>query len=237
MPARSGWSRLRDAHTSAGIRARGEVGAHAQPRCLASMLAALRRRGGRWLHLQSLQPPTSHTAPCLTPGSPGKPYSVTERNDEQEKSANPSHAGFNRLIASLLVGIEYAIVISVLIVGGIVLVRSMVTFITHWHEFPTSIVGAVDGILAVIIIIDIAHTVFDHVRSWAFSIRPFLVIGVLAGVRDILSASARLSLDSNLSGTNLIDTLIALGVAVGVVLALLFGLLILHHSGHRDRAE
>lgn len=166
----------------------------------------------------------------------GSLQAVTDEPDPATR-LNPSHGGANRLITAGLAGVEYAIVVSVLVVAAIVLVRSMITFIAHWHDFPASVIGAVDGILAVIIILDIAHTVFDHVRSWAFSIRPFLVIGILAGVRDILDASARLSLDSHLSSADLQNILIALGVGVGVVLGLLFGLLVLHHSGHRDETE
>jgi len=68
-------------------------------------------------------------------------------------------------------------------------------------------------------------------------VRPFLVIGILAGVRDILSASARLTLSGTLSKAEFNDTLIALGVGVGVVVFLLFGLVLLRFSGHTDEGE
>jgi hypothetical protein len=61
-------------------------------------------------------------------------------------------------------------------------------------------------------------------------VRPFLVIGILAGVRDILSASAHLTLSSSLAQADFNDTLISLGVGVGVVVFLLLGLLILRFS-------
>jgi len=57
-------------------------------------------------------------------------------------------------------------------------------------------------------------------RTSVFPVRPFLVIGILAGVRDILSASARLTLSGTLSKAEFNDTLIALGVGVGVVVFL-----------------
>jgi uncharacterized membrane protein (DUF373 family) len=132
--------------------------------------------------------------------------------------------------------IEYAIVISLLLVAGIVLVRTVVSFLSHWSTFPQTVVAAIDGILVVIILLDIAHTVFGHLRSSVFPVRPFLVIGILAGVRDILSASAHLTLTS-LSTVDLYDTLISLGVGVGVVVFLLLGLLILRYSGHSDEDD
>src|ERR1039458_9282813 len=136
----------------------------------------------------------------------------------------------NSVIRWLIVAIEYAIVLSLMVISGIVLVRSLVNFLDDWNEFPQSVVSAIDGILVVIILLDIAHTVFGHLRTSVFLVRPFLVIGILAGVRDILSASAHLTLSSTLSKSDFNDTLISLGVGVGVVVFLLLGLLVLRFS-------
>jgi uncharacterized membrane protein (DUF373 family) len=130
----------------------------------------------------------------------------------------------------VIVGIEYAIVASLLLVAGVVLVRTVVDFFNNWSQFPQTVVSAIDGILVVIILLDIAHTVFGKLRSSLFPIRPFLVIGILAGVRDILSTSAHLTLSTSLKQTNFNDTLISLGVGVGVVVFLLLGLFILRFS-------
>ena len=142
----------------------------------------------------------------------------------------------DRLLRWVIIAIEYAIVSSLLLVAAIVLVRTVVSFLSHWSAFPQTVVGAIDGILVVIILLDIAHTVFGHLRSSVFPVKPFLVIGILAGVRDILSASAHLTLTS-LRTVDLYDTLISLGVGVGVVVFLLVGLLILRYSGHTDEDE
>lgn len=139
------------------------------------------------------------------------------------------------MITGLIVAIEYAIVVSLLGVAGIVLVRTVVNFLDAWNQFPGTVVAAIDGILVVIILLDIIHTVFGHLRSLAFTIRPFLVIGILAGVRDILSTSAHLTLSPNLSTSDFRDTLVALGVGVGVVVFLLLGLLILRFSEHSEK--
>ncbi len=136
----------------------------------------------------------------------------------------------NTVIRWLIIGIEYAIVASLMLVAGIVLVRSLVNFLDDWNEFPQSVVSAIDGILVVIILLDIAHTVFGHLRASVFPVRPFLIIGILAGVRDILSSSAHLTLSGTLSATDFRDTLISLGVGVGVVVLLLVGLLILRFA-------
>ena len=147
-----------------------------------------------------------------------------------------SGLGMDSLVRGVILAIEYAIVASLLLVAGIVLVRTVASFLNHWSGFPQTVVSAIDGILVVIILLDIAHTVFGHLRSSVFPVRPFLVIGILAGVRDILSASAHLTL-TTLSTVNLDNTLVSLGVGVGVVVFLLLGLLILGYSGHRDERD
>lgn len=145
--------------------------------------------------------------------------------------------GADTAIRWLIIAIEYAIVASLLIVAGVVLVRAVVSFFANWGSFPESVVAAIDSILVVIILLDIAHTVFGNLRSFVFPVRPFLVIGILAGVRNILSESAHLTLSSSLTQTDFKDTLVSLGVGVGVVIVLLLGLLILRLSGHHDEAE
>ena len=155
---------------------------------------------------------------------------MTEEHADTESRVAPGDA----LFKSLIVLVEYAIVASLLAVASDVLVRSVVTFFRASGPLPPAVVAAIDGILVVIILLDIAHTVFGNLRAFVFPVRPFLIIGVLAGVRDILSASARLSLSSSLTPSTFNDTIIALALGVGVVIFLLCGLVILNYSKHAD---
>ena len=138
------------------------------------------------------------------------------------------------VVRFLMTIIEYAIVVSLLLVAGDVLVRSLFDFARSNATLAQSVIAAVDGILVVIILLDIAQTVFGNLRAFTFPVRPFIVIGILAGVRDILSASAHLTLNTNMAPSEFRDTLISLGVGVGVVTFLLLGLLILRFAQHRD---
>lgn len=133
----------------------------------------------------------------------------------------------DRLVIWVIVVIEYAVVVSLLLVAGVVLMRTVVTFFRHWSNFPEAVVSAIDGILVVIILLDLLNTVFRHVRSSDFPVKSFLVIGILAGVREILSSSARLTLSRSLSTSTFHDTIITLTIGVGMVVFLLIGLLIL----------
>lgn len=150
-----------------------------------------------------------------------------------DDAAKP-RTGLEGVAATIVAAIELAVVMSLLVVAVIVLVRTVVMFLQHWNEFPQSVVSAIDGILVVIILLDIGNTVLHHLRDDIVPIRPFLVIGILAGVRDILSSSAHLTL-ARLTTADLDNTLISLGVSVGVVVLLLVGLLILRLSRLEER--
>lgn len=158
--------------------------------------------------------------------------SVTQVGNVQARSSRSDMA-----LAGAVVVVEYAIVASLLIVSAVVLVRTVVSFVGDSSGFPLSVIPAIDGILVVIILIDILHTVFRHLRDATFPVRPFLVIGILAGIRDILSSSARLTLSTNLSSRSYGQTLIELGVGVGVVVLLLLGLAALRYVGGAEDEE
>ena len=74
------------------------------------------------------------------------------------------------------------------------------TFVTSLNaaapNYTQSLISAVDGVLVVIILVDIMRTVLTHLEGWGFPFRPFLVIGIIAAVRDILAVSTRLTLSS-----------------------------------------
>ena len=135
-----------------------------------------------------------------------------------------------RCLRWAIIAIEYAIVASLLLVARVVLVRTVVEFLKHQGSFAGVVINAIDGILVVVILLDIAHTVFGRLRSASFPVRPFLEIGVLAGVRDILSASAHLTIGGHLTERDFSNTLISVGVGVGVVVMLLVGLNLLRTS-------
>ncbi|MHB8506177.1 MAG: phosphate-starvation-inducible PsiE family protein [Acidimicrobiales bacterium] len=153
-----------------------------------------------------------------SPSTPGR------RSAEGAGQAHRSGVGMLHLGVTVL---QAAVAVSLLIVAGVVLVRTLVTFLDQPASYPTSLISALDGILVVIIIVDILHTVVTHLRDTRVPVKPFLVIGVLAGIRDVLSASARLELTGHQSSIDFSQSVIELGVGVGVVVVLLAGLVVL----------
>ncbi len=145
-------------------------------------------------------------------------------------SDGASSTALDRAVQGLLAALEYAIVVSLLIIAVAVLGRTIYTFFHQWGSFPETVGAAIDGVLVVVILLDIAHTVLAHLRSSTFPVRPFLVIGILAGVRDILSASARLTFGSSMQGINFNHALISLALGVGVVVMLSASLVLMRFS-------
>ncbi len=175
-----------------------------------------------------------------------------DRNEAEESLARPVEAGavtgaddgqvaqegrrssgrrsVGGVLQSCLTWLQAAVAISLLVVAAVVLVRTVVTFLDQPGNYPASLISALDGILVVIIIVDVLHTVITHLRDAEVPVKPFLVIGVLAGIRDVLSASARLELIGHQSTLDFNQSVIELGVGVAVVLVLLGGLLLLRFA-------
>ena len=89
--------------------------------------------------------------------------------------------------------VQYGVAVVLLVLAAVVLVRSFITFVTSLNaaapNYTQSLISAIDGVLVVIILVDIMRTVLTHLEGWGFPFRPFLVIGIIAAVRDILAVS------------------------------------------------
>lgn len=121
--------------------------------------------------------------------------------------------------------LQYGVAIVLLVLAGVVLVRSFVDFLSAPKGYPETLVSAVDGVLVVIILVDILRTVLTHLEGWSFPFRPFLVIGIIAAVRDILAVSTRLTLGAaGASQGSVPQSLEQLGTSAGVVLVLALAL-------------
>ena len=123
--------------------------------------------------------------------------------------------------------VQYGVAIVLLVLAVVVLVRSFISFITSLNaaapDYTLSLVSAIDGVLVVIILVDIMRTVLTHLEGWGFPFRPFLVIGIIAAVRDILAVSTRLTLSSGgtTSGAPPVSqSLLELATNAGVILVL-----------------
>ena len=158
---------------------------------------------------------------------------VTSRDSE----AN-THAG-GRLLDTLGVAedlVHYAVGMLLVIVAVVVLVHSVGDFITSDNAFAERVTAVVNGVLFVIIVMEILRTIVAHFDNAGLQLKPFLIIGIISAVRHILTVGAQLSLGSE-QGDRFRHVQIELGVNAAVVLALVVGLVLVRRSELHERAH
>lgn len=92
--------------------------------------------------------------------------------------------------------------------------------------YPDGMLQAVNDILFVVIILEIARTVIARFNSGFYQLSRFLIIGVIASVRHILSVGSSLTLSSGKTAEAFDRGILELIVNGGIVLALVVAIFI-----------
>jgi uncharacterized membrane protein (DUF373 family) len=90
--------------------------------------------------------------------------------------------------------------------------------------FPLGMIQGINDILFVVIILEIMRTVIVRFTDGVFQLDNFLIIGVIAAVRHILTVGASLTMEKEKTTENFNRALMEMGVNTGIVLALVFAL-------------
>jgi uncharacterized membrane protein (DUF373 family) len=121
----------------------------------------------------------------------------------------------------------HAVVVLVLIaIAGLVLYHTTHTLFddlgNKQENFSQVTTSAVSGVLFAIIIMEVMRTVMAHIERPGLDLEPFLIIGIISAVREILSVGARMSLLPDGEGARGVIHLSLLELGVNGVLV--FGL-------------
>jgi uncharacterized membrane protein (DUF373 family) len=92
--------------------------------------------------------------------------------------------------------------------------------------FPEGMLQAVNDILFVVIILEIARTVNARFKSGFYQLTRFLIIGVIASVRHILSVGSALTLGEAKTPAAFERAILELGINAGIVVALVVAIFI-----------
>ena len=92
--------------------------------------------------------------------------------------------------------------------------------------FPTGMIQAINDILFIIIILEILRTVVARYTDGVFQLQNFLIIGVIAAVRHILTVGESMTLASGKSQDEFDRAVVELGISTGIVVALVFAIFI-----------
>ncbi len=99
--------------------------------------------------------------------------------------------------------------------------------------YPEGAIRAINDLLFVIILLEILRTVIGRFTSGSYQLESFLVIGVIASVRSILTVGATLTLGSDISQEKFSRLLFELGVSAVISLLLVLALAVAKFSRRR----
>ena len=111
---------------------------------------------------------------------------------------------------------------------------SIERLITTAPFFPNGMIQGVNDILFIVIILEILRTVISRFTDGVYQLDKFLIIGVIAAVRHILTVGASLTLQTGKSDTAFERAVIELGLNALIVIALVFAIF-MSKSAHRAR--
>lgn len=105
-------------------------------------------------------------------------------------------------------------------------VFTVIRLVTTAPFYPEGMLQAINDILFVVIILEIARTVIARFNSGFYQLSRFLIIGVIASVRHILSVGSSLTLSSGKTAEAFDRGILELIVNGGIVLALVLAIFI-----------
>jgi uncharacterized membrane protein (DUF373 family) len=125
-------------------------------------------------------------------------------------------------------GVEdlFHVVLGVFLFGIAVaaLIFSLVRIFTTSPFFPNGMIQAINDILFIIIILEIIRTVIARYTDGVFQLQNFLIIGIIAAVRHILTVGASMTLGAEKPQESFDRAVIELGISSAIVVALVFAI-------------
>ena len=100
--------------------------------------------------------------------------------------------------------------------------------------FPNGMIQGVNDILFVVIILEILRTVISRFTNGVYQLDKFLIIGVIAAVRHILTVGASLTLENSKSNEAFDRAIYEMGLNALIVVALVFAIF-LSKNAFRER--
>ena len=126
--------------------------------------------------------------------------------------------------------IHYVVALVLVAVAVLVLYHTAYDLFATHEPYYVAATTAINGVLFAIIVLEVMRTVVAHFEHGGLQLQPFLIIGIISAVREILSVGARLSLQGA-NGDPAPDVvhlaLLELSVNAAVVVGLAFSLVLI----------
>ena len=104
------------------------------------------------------------------------------------------------------------------------LIYSVIRVFTTSPFFPTGMIQSINDILFIIIILEILRTVIARYTDGVFQLQNFLIIGIIAAVRHILTVGAYMTLGSGKTREEFDRAVIEFSISSGIVVALVLAI-------------
>ncbi|MGB1101168.1 MAG: phosphate-starvation-inducible PsiE family protein [Pontimonas sp.] len=120
----------------------------------------------------------------------------------------------------------FHIILGIVLLGiaAVALVFTMIRLFTTAPFFPTGMIQAINDVLFIIIILEILRTVIARYTDGVFQLQNFLIIGIIAAVRHILTVGASMTLGAEKPQESFDRAVTELGVSAAIVVALVFAI-------------
>jgi len=126
----------------------------------------------------------------------------------------------------------FHIVLTVILFGVAAgaLVFALIRLFTTSPFSPNGMLQAVNDVLFIVIILEIARTVIARFRDGFYQLGRFLIIGVIASVRHLLSVGSSLTLSDTKTQEAFDRGILELGSITIIVLVLIIGIFLTQRS-------
>jgi uncharacterized membrane protein (DUF373 family) len=98
-----------------------------------------------------------------------------------------------RLLTDAEHGILYLVSIVLLVVAAGIMVQLVLTIVRSHGSWPEVIIVSIEELLLVLMVLEIFVTVITHLEGGHLLLEPFIIVGIIAVVRHILSVVVRLT--------------------------------------------
>lgn len=123
--------------------------------------------------------------------------------------------------------------VGVFIVALIATYQGAQRLIDSERIYPEGAIRAINDLLFVIILLEILRTVIGRFASGSYQLESFLIIGVIASVRSILTVGATLTLGSDISDVKFSRLLYELGISAVISVLLVIALAVAKFARRR----
>lgn len=124
--------------------------------------------------------------------------------------------------------------LALLIIGIGAFFYSIERLITTAPFFPNGMIQGVNDILFIVIILEILRTVISRFTDGVYQLDKFLIIGVIAAVRHILTVGASVTLESGKTDQAFERAIVEMGLNALIVIALVFAIF-MSKMAHRQK--